>query len=589
MKKEMTNMQAAKKTIKLFIDYKGKKYFIFTILFSLFLAIFLYIEPLIINEVLQKIESFYNTGNLEINKIMPILIGLIIYSIISVILSFIYNYYIFDVPALRWHINTAVTYLKRIIKLDYGEYLNKKPGSIYKNFDRGIDGQLFFMQAIMLDVLRVLFGVLTTIVVIFIINWKLAIGALSMLPVIIFMGIFFNKKTAEKQNEVNKSWDKTFGHFGETLTNLAVVKTLKLESLFEKKFENETNYALENQYSISKRWQLAAVYMNGLTTFSRAIILIVGIFMIQSGEIGIATLLVFYMYLNYIYWPLNYIFSQLKNIQTQLSRSKKFFQEFDNIKLDNDNPNSKNIENIDGKIEFKDVSFSYNKDKQTLKNINFTINPGEKIAFVGNTGAGKTTITNLIIRFWEINSGKILLDGQDTSQINKESLRENIGLVMQDNTLFNDTIRENLLYAKSNATEQELINAIKLAKADFVLKLEDGLDTIIGERGLKLSGGEKQRLSIARIILKNPQILILDEATSALDNKTEVEVKKSLDNLMKGKTSIIIAHRLSTVQNADKILVLENGEVVEAGKYEELMNKKGKFYSIANPDRLVIV
>lgn len=589
MKKEMTNMQAAKKTIKLFIDYKWKKYFIFTILFSLFLAIFLYIEPLIINEVLQKIESFYNTWNLEINKIMPILIGLIIYSIISVILSFIYNYYIFDVPALRWHINTAVTYLKRIIKLDYWEYLNKKPGSIYKNFDRWIDGQLFFMQAIMLDVLRVLFWVLTTIVVIFIINWKLAIGALSMLPVIIFMWIFFNKKTAEKQNEVNKSWDKTFWHFWETLTNLAVVKTLKLESLFEKKFENETNYALENQYSISKRWQLAAVYMNWLTTFSRAIILIVWIFMIQSGEIWIATLLVFYMYLNYIYWPLNYIFSQLKNIQTQLSRSKKFFQEFDNIKLDNDNPNSKNIENIDWKIEFKDVSFSYNKDKQTLKNINFTINPWEKIAFVWNTGAWKTTITNLIIRFWEINSWKILLDWQDTSQINKESLRENIWLVMQDNTLFNDTIRENLLYAKSNATEQELINAIKLAKADFVLKLEDWLDTIIWERWLKLSWWEKQRLSIARIILKNPQILILDEATSALDNKTEVEVKKSLDNLMKWKTSIIIAHRLSTVQNADKILVLENWEVVEAGKYEELMNKKWKFYSIANPDRLVIV
>lgn len=193
---------------------------------------------------------------------------------------------------------------------------------------------------------------------------------------------------------------------------------------------------------------------------------------------------------------------------------------------------------------------------------------------MGNTGAGKSTIINLILRLWDIDSGKILLDGKNIQTLKKSQIRKHIGIVTQEVGLYNDTLRKNLLYAKPSASEQDLRQALENAQAHFVKNLKNGLDTMIGERGMKLSGGEKQRIAIARLFLKNPKILILDEATSALDNKTEKYVQKALDSLMKNKTSIIIAHRLSTIQNADKIFMLENGRIIEKGSYEELMQKK---------------
>jgi len=222
------------------------------------------------------------------------------------------------------------------------------------------------------------------------------------------------------------------------------------------------------------------------------------------------------------------------------------------------------------------------------KNWNLKINPWEKIALVWNTWAGKSTIVNLLFRFWEVNSGEIKIDNIDIKNIAKTELRKNIWLVMQDNSLFNSSIKENLLFAKHNATEQELKEAIQLAQADFVYNLEKWLDTIIWERWLKLSWWEKQRLSIARLFLKNPKILVLDEATSALDNKTEKLIQKALDNLMKWRTSIVIAHRLSTIQNADNIYMLENWKIIESGNYQELMNKKANFYELANPEHLIL-
>jgi len=588
MKKELTNMQVIKKVIWLFIKHRWKKLFITAIIWALIVSLVLYIEPLIINEILKKIEDFYKTWNLELNIILPTIYVLIWYSIFSVIINYIYNYYIVDKNCLKMHVQVSIEYMRKIIQYHYWKYLDKKPWSIYKNFDRWIDAQLFFLFSFFLDYIRVFFGLLVSIVIIFSINWKLSIAALSMVPLVIFMWIYFNKATVKKQNRLHRRWTKAFGHFWEALTNLSIVKTLRLENNFKNKFEKETDKVLEDQFSVSKRWQLARVYINWITTMSRAITLVAWIFLIKSWEIWIATLIVFYMYINYIYWPLNFIFQELRRVQENVTKSRIFFEEFDDIELDEDNNHSKDVEKVTWKIEFKNISFAYTDDKQTLENISFEINPWEKIALVWNTWAGKTTVTNLLIRFWEPDSWEILLDWQNIANITKSSLRKNIWLVMQDNTLFNETIRENLTYAKTEATVEDLNNALKLAKADFVFKLKDGLDTIIWERWLKLSWWEKQRLSIARIILKNPQILVLDEATSALDNKTEVEVKASLDELMKWKTSIIIAHRLSTVQNADKILVLENWRVVEAGTYDDLLLQKWKFYEIANPDRLVI-
>ncbi|MDU3125839.1 MAG: ATP-binding cassette domain-containing protein, partial [Finegoldia magna] len=247
-----------------------------------------------------------------------------------------------------------------------------------------------------------------------------------------------------------------------------------------------------------------------------------------------------------------------------------------------DDEDAVDLENVKGKIEIKDVSFKYNNNSENvLNNISFTINPGQKVALVGPSGGGKTTLCNLIPRFYDVEDGEILVEGIDVRKIKLQSLRSNIGMVQQDVYLFSGTVRENILYGKPDATEQEVIDAAKAAGAyDFIMNLENGFDTYVGERGVMLSGGQKQRISIARVFLKNPPILILDEATSALDNKSEFIVQESLENLAKGRSSLTIAHRLTTVQNADLILVLTEDGIIERGTHQQLMEQKGYYYNL---------
>lgn len=247
-----------------------------------------------------------------------------------------------------------------------------------------------------------------------------------------------------------------------------------------------------------------------------------------------------------------------------------------------DDEDAVDLENVKGKIEIKDVSFKYNNNSENvLNNISFTINPGQKVALVGPSGGGKTTLCNLIPRFYDVEDGEILVEGIDVRKIKLQSLRSNIGMVQQDVYLFSGTVRENILYGKPDATEQEVIDAAKAAGAyDFIMNLENGFDTYVGERGVMLSGGQKQRISIARVFLKNPPILILDEATSALDNKSEFIVQESLENLAKGRSSLTIAHRLTTVQNADLILVLTEEGIIERGTHQQLMEQKGYYYNL---------
>lgn len=321
---------------------------------------------------------------------------------------------------------------------------------------------------------------------------------------------------------------------------------------------------------------------------TRIFVLAGGIYFIKEWSLTLAELFIIFTYIWWIYFPLWTIFRDLRNSLKQLTEVERMYSVLGSLQKDIQDDRWFKINKVQGNISFQNVSFGYLENQKILKHINFEIKKGQKIALVGNTGAGKSTIVNLLLRFWDISQGEILLDGENINSLSKSSLRSHIGVVSQDNSLFNLTIEENLKFANAKATKSEMEWALKNAQADFVFDLPQGIKTVIGERWLKLSGGEKQRISLARLFLKNPEILILDEATSALDNTTEKKVDAALKQLMKGKTSIIIAHRLSTIQHADVIYMLEHGKIVESWNYNELMEKKGKFYHLANPDKLIL-
>ena len=261
--------------------------------------------------------------------------------------------------------------------------------------------------------------------------------------------------------------------------------------------------------------------------------------------------------------------------------------EFDNLELEDLNVWDK-IKKVKWDIEYNNVKFKYSGKKYIFNDLTFKINSWEKIAFVWNTWSWKSTLINLLLRFWDVDKWEILLDWINIKNISKKSLRNHIWIVTQDVSLFNDTIKNNLLFVNPKATKTDLERCLKMAEANFVFEFDDWINTVIWERWLKLSWWEKQRLSIARLFLKNPEILILDEATSALDNKTEKLIQRALDNLMKWRTSIVIAHRLSTIQNSDKIFVLEDWKIVEEWTYNQLMNNKAKFFELSNPEHLII-
>jgi ATP-binding cassette subfamily B protein len=273
----------------------------------------------------------------------------------------------------------------------------------------------------------------------------------------------------------------------------------------------------------------------------------------------------------------------IENLEQALAGAERVFEILETEPEIKEKPNPIELKNVRGRVTFEDVTFSYNQGSPVLKNISFDIEPGQMVAFVGPTGVGKTTIMYLLVRFFDPDSGSIKIDGIDIRDVSLKSLHDNISMVMQDVFLFNGTIAENIAYGKEDATMEEIINAARIACAhDFIESLPDGYDTYIGERGVKLSGGQKQRLAIARAVLKDAPILILDEATSSVDTETENKIQEAINNLAGTRTILIIAHRLSTVKRADRIIVLKDGEIVEDGRHEELIALKGLYYSLSS-------
>ncbi|EYE89108.1 multidrug ABC transporter ATP-binding protein [Fervidicella metallireducens AeB] len=413
------------------------------------------------------------------------------------------------------------------------------------------------------------------------INVRLTLIVFTIIPFMIYFTVQYNGKMRKNFRQIRESLADVNSRLEDSLSGIRVVKSFTNEEYEIDKFDEGNN---EFKYLRTKSVKYIGILHGGINFFSNIstlFALVAGGYFVAKGEIKVGDLVAYLIYIGQFLQPIKRLAQFVEQYQRGMAGFKRFY-EIINIKPDIvDKENAEEIKNVSGQIEFRDVSFSYNEKSSVLENINLKVKPGDSIAIVGPSGVGKTTLCNLIPRFYEVDSGSIFIDGKDIRDIKIKSLRENIGIVQQDVFLFAGTIYENIAYGRLDATRDEIIAAAKAANAhEFIMELEDGYDTYIGERGVKLSGGQKQRISIARMFLKNPPILILDEATSSLDNQSEAIIQKSIEELSKDRTTFIIAHRLATVKNARRIVVLNENGIEEEGTHRELMDKKGIYYEL---------
>ena len=410
-------------------------------------------------------------------------------------------------------------------------------------------------------------------------SWELALVGVVVLCVAFLPAALIRKRIKTASNKTMKIGGNIMTDFNETTQGNKIVSAYNLEEYQYKKFHQEIKDGFDVNMSLVKRVAWMSPIMYTIASIGIAFVMAFGTYLVLSGRMTSGSLLSFVTSLLLLYKPVKTLGNTLTNIQTifvSLCRTLELFDIEPEIK---DNENSVEISQVKEGVSLENVCFEYVKDTPVLKNINLSACVGETVAIVGNSGGGKTTIANLIPRFYDVTSGAIKIDNTDIRNIKISSLRQHISVVFQDNFLFSGTIKENLLMGNFKATDEDIERVVKAAHLDeFLSEMPEGIDTEIGERGTTLSGGQRQRVAIARAMLKDSPIVILDEATSALDNKSEAIVQKALDNLMQNKTVFVIAHRLSTIKNADKIAVINEGELVELGSHDELLCRDNGFY-----------
>lgn len=473
---------------------------------------------------------------------------------------------------------------KRTVELPLSYFSEQRKGDILSRVTSDVlDLQYSFLSVLEL-LIREPLTIIFTIAAMLIISTKLTLFVFVFIPI---MGIIISrigKSLKRKSDRVQKEQGTFLSTLEETLTGLRIIKGFSAEDKFNEKFQESTSRFYHFSNKLLNRQNLASPASEFLGILMIAVILWYGGNLVLAGNTSLdgSTFLV-YMGLSYnILTPAKAISRGLYNIKKGNAAAERIQEIIDTPNPLKDKPNAIIKAGFDSEIVFDNISFKYEND-YVLKDFSLKIPKGKKVAFVGQSGSGKSTIANLITRFYDVNRGSITIDGLDIRDLTTPSLRNQLGIVTQDAILFNDSIKNNLKLGNDNATDEEIIEALKVANAwEFVKDLPETINTNIGDSGNKLSGGQKQRLSIARAVLKNPPIMILDEATSALDTESERVVQAALENMMKNRTSIVIAHRLSTIQNADKIIVLNKGEIVEQGKHNELLKKNGVYKKLVD-------
>ena len=461
-------------------------------------------------------------------------------------------------------------------------YDKTSTGSVINRISNDTSNLQAFILRITQDVITQLFLLVGIVIIMITMNWKLSLLSLIPVPFVVYASRKFGRKIRPFYRRIWRKWTAVSSVLTDSIPCIRVVKAFSGERRASKRLEKQNKEWQKVSIRAGKMSSIFSALISFVVVCGSLIIWDVGGLQVINGspDISLGLLVSFISYTSMFYGPVNFFAGLNDSYQSALTSAERIMDILD-AEPEHDDGKGNIPDHINGKVEFRHVSFSFDKTKNVLSDINLTIEPGEAVGIVGTTGSGKTTLINLFMRFYDNYDGQILLDGKDIKTIDMSYFRTKIGYVQQEAMMFSDTIFNNIAYAKPNATIEEVIMAADIANAhEFILRHPDAYDTILGERGVGLSGGERQRISIARAILNNPSVLIFDEATSAVDSETEKLIQDAINNLVKGRTTLMIAHRLSTLKQADKIVVIDKGRIAEFGTPDELMAKKGKYYKL---------
>ena len=579
MQKTYTNSYLFKR----FLPYYGKYYS--TLILDLICAGFSTMCDLVLPIILRYLT---NTARQDLSLLtVKLILTLGVIFVLLRVVDTIANYYMQNIGhVMGAQIETDMRYdiFSHIQQLPYSYYNTNKSGQILSRITTDLFDVTEFAHHCPEEFFIAVVKLVVSFVILININITLTLTIFIMIPIMVFFMSSANNHMRKAQKEQRNHVGEINSGIENNILGAKVVKSFANEELEVKKFHKENLRFLDIKkefYKHMSNFQVVYRIFDGIMYLT---VIVLGSYYMKVGKINAGDMFLYTLYINMLLNTVKKIVDYMEQFQRGMTGIERFIEIMD-VKNDIvDKENAKVLTDVSGDIEFENVSFAYpDSDAKVLDDISFSINKGENIAIVGSSGVGKTTISNLIPRFYEVSEGAILIDGTDIRDIKQKSLRDNIGIVQQEVYLFSGTIYENIVYGKKDASFEDVKKAAEMASAyDFIMELPDKFDTYIGERGTKLSGGQKQRISIARVFLKNPPILILDEATSALDNNSEAIVQQSLEILSKGRTTITIAHRLSTIRNASKILVLTENGIEESGTHEELMNKEGIYFNLYN-------
>ncbi|WP_336129292.1 ABC transporter ATP-binding protein [Mesoflavibacter sp. CH_XMU1422-2] len=523
-----------------------------------------------------KMSSFIQEGNPQLALIIAIALV-----ISTFLLKNLFGY--FGSQHMMYLKNGVLTDLRKtmfnkIINLPVSFYSKRQKGDVMARILGDINEVQNSFFILLELIVREPATIVFSLIIMFTISWQLSLFVLGFIPIAGFLISRIGKSLKKNSLKQQQESGRLISTVEESLTGLKIVKGYNAENIFGNKFFNSADTILKLSNKIGLKNNLAGPVSEVLGIATIAILLWYGGKLVLVDKIIEGETFIAFMGLAYaILTPAKAISKASYRVKNGLAAADRVFEILHEEDQMPDLPNAKEIKTFNDKISIENISFKYDED-YVLKNFSIQVPKGKTVALVGQSGSGKSTIANLVTRFYDVNEGKISIDGNNIKNVTKKSLRYQMGLVTQDSILFNDTIKNNILLGKPDATEQELIDALKIANAwEFVSQLPNGIETNVGDAGNNFSGGQKQRLSIARAVLKNPPIMILDEATSALDTESEKLVQEALENMMKNRTSIVIAHRLSTIQNADIIVVMQRGEIVEQGTHQELLAKNGMY------------